>query len=559
MSENNQFDLDLDLQILPAWATQNPEENKYANFKGGGEGSPRDARSSGRQNRQGGFGGFQDRGNRPPPRGGGGGGGDRRGGPRRDDRGRDSRDDRSAPQFAPRPLEPLPDYEIDFVPESAFVQSIARQLKQSGRAYPLFNIAALFIKKPESYRVIVSTKKGADGKAIETLWKCNVDQTIWTSEKSAMDHLLKVHFATFYQAEKTATEAPKGTYTFVAQCGVSGVILGPPNYHNYQTRLHKLHTEKFSRMPFEVFKSRVKIVKDEAIVKQWIEEQSFKTEFVCLNLPEPKRLASMAEVEAHFREVHLPNVISQVDKVTVAGNQVNLLRGGGLSALFRRTLDQQRRFPLKLVTPLSQQFSGEGLHFFKVDKHVTHVSIARPRFLDVTTAPLSEGVRKVVEFVSAHPDCTRRKLFDALAPSAPAPKAAPAVTETAPAPATAATDAAPAAPVEAAAPVAAAEPQYTPEQRVVAQDLHWLVHQGHIIEFSTGKLRSARKPAPKPQPAPKPAKAKVEAGAPAVPATEAAATAPEIEVADESAPEVAAAPAEAAPAAPAPVEPPAQA
>ncbi|MEI9865273.1 MAG: hypothetical protein WDN00_12125 [Limisphaerales bacterium] len=59
---------------------------------------------------------------------------------------------------------------------------------------------------------------------------------------------------------------------------MSGAILGPPNYHDYQNQLRKLHTEKFSRMPFDMFKSRVKIVKDEAVVKKWIEDQSFKTQ-----------------------------------------------------------------------------------------------------------------------------------------------------------------------------------------------------------------------------------------------------------------------------------------
>ncbi|MGN6384633.1 MAG: hypothetical protein ACTHMT_00195, partial [Verrucomicrobiota bacterium] len=37
-------------------------------------------------------------------------------------------------------------------------------------------------------------------------------------------------------------------------------------------------------------------------------------------------------------------------------------------------------------------------------------------------------------------------------------------------------------------------------------DLHWLVHQGHVIEFANGILETAKKPAPrpaKPQPAEK--------------------------------------------------------
>jgi hypothetical protein len=94
---------------------------------------------------------------------------------------------------------------------------------------------------------------------------------------------------------------------------MSGTILGPPNYHDYQTQLRKLHAERFSRLPFEAFKARVKIVKDEAVVKKWADDQSWKAEYVCLNVPEARRLNSREEVEKHFREVHLAGVVKQVE------------------------------------------------------------------------------------------------------------------------------------------------------------------------------------------------------------------------------------------------------
>jgi hypothetical protein len=123
---------------------------------------------------------------------------------------------------------------------------------------------------------------------------------------------------------------------------MSGIILGPPNYHDYQNQLHKLHTERFSRMPFDMFKSRVKIVREEAVVKKWIEDQSFKTEYTCLNVPEATTLNSREEVEKHFREVHLPNVIKQVEKhsmseakpvIAVAGTATHRAHGGGPEAV----------------------------------------------------------------------------------------------------------------------------------------------------------------------------------------------------------------------------------
>jgi len=232
-------------------------------------------------------------------------------------------------------------------------------------------------------------------------------------------------------------------------------------------------------MPFDMFKSRVKIVRDEAVVKKWIEDQSWKTEFICLNVPEPLKLASRDEVEKHFRVTHLATIVRQVDSHEMTGPQSRSMPCRGLHQLARERWHDQQRFPLQLATYLSQQFASRGLQFFKVNKTVTHVSVARPQFLDLETTPVSENVRKIVEFIHTHPKCSRRKLFEALAPSA-LPTTRPAAEG---------------------APV----PELTPEASAIISDLHWLVHQGHVIEFANGTLETAKKPLPKP-PKPEPEK-----------------------------------------------------
>jgi hypothetical protein len=428
----------------------------------------------------------------------------------------------------------LPEVNCSLVSDEKSVDLLARQIKMTGRAYPLFDIAQMILAKPERHTLTLSVKKNAEGKPIQPIFVCAVDETPWLSEDEAVQHLLNRHFNLFYQAERTATEPPKGTYTFVAQCGMSGIVLGPPNYHDYQNRLRKLHSERFSKMPFEMYKSRVKIVRDEAVVKKWIEDQSWKTEYVCLNLPEPLKLATREDVEAHFRQVHLANVVKQVETLHMTGTASRNVPCFALRRLFRQVWEDQRRFPLQVAVVLSQQFASRGLQFFKVNKTVTHVSVARPHWLDMETVPVSEGVRQIVEFVNAHPRCSRRKLIEALAPTPAAapiavvPEAAPVATP-APvegvAPAEGASAEAAAAPVETApapAPAAPAEMQPTPEQTAVIADLHWLVHQGHVIEFANGTLETAKKPLPKPV-KPAPAQPAPEATAPA---TESAPVAP---------------------------------
>jgi hypothetical protein len=495
-------DLDLENLFQPAWAQGKSEANRFEKFTGN-EGVKPERSFSGKTGarpggprRDGGGGGFGG-GGRPggPPRAGGskfGGGGDRkpgqgfsRGGDRRDDR-RDQR--------PPAPA-PLPEIAVSFVPDEKGVEQLARQIKMTGRAYPLFQIAQLILQKPERYSVTLNVKKKADGTVAQQLFVCALDDSPWLVEDDAVAHVLKNHFATFYTAERIQTEPPKGVYTFVAQCGVSGVILGPPNHHDYQNQLRKLHAERFSRMPFDMFKERVKIVKDEAVVKKWVEDQSFKTEYVCLNVAEPLKLANLEEVEKHFRATHKDSIIKAVDTHTVAGVPSRALKSGDLQRLVRSEWEGQKYFPLVLATKLSQQFAGHGLQFFKVNKTITHVAVARPQFLDIESTPVSDNIKRIVEFINGNAKCTRRKLVEALAPS----PTVIAIKQPAAEP-TEATDAA------AAPAVAEAKPAdtTTPEQTAIIVDLHWLIHQGHVLEFADGRMETAKKPAPKPVKQPKP-------------------------------------------------------
>jgi hypothetical protein len=535
MSTLPDSEFDLDKLFLPAWA-QEPSASKYAKYEGEVE---RPERRGDRERR----------GPRPPRREGPPGlrRDDRRprgerhgllrpGGGRRKPRREDRPDFRGAQARERRePPPPLPEIEVSLRPEDKGVESLARQIKMTGRAYPLFDIAQMILQKPERHAVLFAVKKNEQGQPVQPLFICALDDTLWLSEDEAIAHVLKKHFATFYQAERTATEPPKGRYTFVAQCGLSGVVLGPPNHHDYQNHLRKLHAERFSRMPFEEYKSRVRIVRDEEIVKKWVDDQSWKTEYICLNLPEPLHLDSMEAVEKHFRETHKENIIKPVESHTLNGTAAHSLRSRDLARLVRSVAEDQRRFPLQIATVLSQQFAGHGLQFFKVNKTVTHVCVARPHYLDMTATPVSEGVKRIVEHINANPRCTRRQLVEALAPS-PAPAAAePAAGEATPAPTPEST-------------------QPTPEQTAVVADLHWLIHQGHVIEFANGVLETAKKPLPKPpKPAPTPGAAPAESVSPAEPPS-----AGETAVAERK-PEPAAATPEESPqpeSAPAPAEPP---
>lgn len=522
MSEPLNLSIDLEKAFLPAWA-QKPatDSSKYAKYDGSEESGRGPRREGGRgfdrgprrdSGERSGFGGRPGggRGGRPgfgprpggPPSAGGGAPGlqwDPTQAPPRGGRGPWREDRRDAP---PEPLIPV---DLDLRPDPAGVASLGRQIKLSGRAYPLMEVAGLVVQKPDRYEMTFRVIRGNDGKTIQPLFVCSLDDSIWLSEKEAQHHALKAHFDTFYQTDKQPCDPPKGVWTLVAV--FDDLVLGPPNYHGYQEKLRALHAQRAPRMPFEAFKSRVRIVKDETAVKQWLESQSHRLAYTTLNVPEPKTLTSMAEVEVHFMETHAAGLVKEVSSWMLRREPNAPRLPEPLQRVLRVTLDRERRFPIRTMTSLSGAFAQAGLQFFKRDKTVVHVAVARPHYLDLETTAVQPGLKRIIEFIDGNPNATRKKLLDALAPvSAPTPASTPSSgAEASPEGAAAvppSTDPANP-PTEApAAPIPAPAPEPTPEQQTVLSDLHWLVHQGHVIEFANGALETAKKPAPRPEPAP---------------------------------------------------------
>ncbi|MDP6306777.1 MAG: hypothetical protein QGH02_05490 [Verrucomicrobiota bacterium] len=488
-----ELDLDLDLEVLPAWAQKPNDAKPFANYAGEersrargrgdwGDRSPRQRDDNrGRD--------FKGRGDR-----------DRKRDGHRDRGPGASRDGGQRPKFqkpdGKRPFDkkggfrrndppPRPPLELDVAlqPEKNGVESLARQIKHTGRSYPLFDIARLILAKPERYLVVLKTRKKEDGSVAQPLFFCQVDETVWLSEDQALDHVLSRHFDTFYKTDKTEIDPPKGTYTFVAQCGMSDQILGPPNYHGYQDKLRALHADRFPRLPFDVFKSRVKIIHDEEVVKQWLDNQSWKTEYIAINLPEEARLESREAVRKHFREHHLSNLISDVSDVALKASVFNKKTPPRMQNLVRYAIDDQRRFPLKIVNMLSQEFSSHGLQFFKRKKSVTHVSVSRPHHLNLDHTPVSDSIRNIVTFVVDNQNCTRRMILDKFVPEPDKPESAEV-------------------PAEGDAPKP--DTPLSPERTAILSDLHWLVHQGHVVEYANGQMEIAPKPQPQPQKKKKP-------------------------------------------------------
>jgi len=251
------------LNFGPAWARDPSESKNLKKFKDRGS----------RDDKRGGGGRFDDR------RGGGGRG---RGGPRRDGRGGGGRGQRGGgrggnrdDQRRPRREEVPPPEGVNMriMPAEESLDLLAKRVTDSGQTFSVFDLAKVLLQSRDRFRVTFDSPE-------KPFYRCREDQSIWLTRDEAQRHLWRADWLSkFYEEVKVEGEAPKGSFSSIARCGISNELLGPPNYHGYQEKLAALHRERFSNMSLDAYKAKVRTEHGEEAVQAWLESMKTVTKW----------------------------------------------------------------------------------------------------------------------------------------------------------------------------------------------------------------------------------------------------------------------------------------
>ncbi len=448
------LEIDLAQSFLPAWARDGGNTSDVSKL------AARFDRGHDRPERHGGFDKRGDGRRGPRP--------DREkrpgGGPRRDDSSRPARghrDDsggRQPERVEQKETAAITGWQVRFLPDRTGVEGVARQIKLSMKAYPLFDLARLVLEKSERYQVELKRVE----ESAPALYQLKSDGSLWLDESTALSHALNSSLDTYYRREQVEAEPPKGNFTGIAQCGMSGVLLGPPNYHNYQSKLRETHAQKFANMSFDAYAARVRVVKDEAVIEQWKQEQCTREQFVPITEADaevpPPPLPTMADVETHFRANHVAALIIKIRERAIASGPAALNSSApAVLALTRNYWAELDRFPLPLAHSLSKQLAAKGLQIFKGRDNITFISIARPRTLNTSENPVSDSLQIMLDYIASHPFQPRPEQWKALLALRPVREGS---TE-------------------------------ADRDHAVAADLSWLLHAGHVIDYAKRGLAIA--------------------------------------------------------------------
>jgi hypothetical protein len=204
-------------------------------------------------------------------------------------------------------------------------------------------------------------------------------------------------------------------------------------------------------MSFPEYQRQIEIVNDPEIVERWKEDARSVTTFVTLQEESPLTFKSAAEAERHFRQTYLPGLLRNGTAMTVDGAVSRRLSDRALGRFIENAWVQEFRSPAKMMQELSGAFRQGGLQIFRHRKGMLFVSPIRTRPLNQETS--SASIQAVLAALAETPGINRKQLLDKLSPEG--------------------------------ADGSEARERLKPG---LASDLHWLINEGHVIEFNDGSL-----------------------------------------------------------------------
>ncbi len=414
-------------------------------------------------------------------------------------------------------------------PEDTGFAAIVKAVRASCRTFQLFEITKAVLEKNDRFVVVIQRTKAAAAEGQPAakpapLYMSMPDHLPFDTEDAAIQHAISNNLGAFFEMQEVEVEAPKGSYPIINKCGITGELLGPPNYHRYQQILQQHYAAKIKGMSFDRFRENIVSAREPEVVAAWQEKMKKATRYtwkppvartatkppmevagsaesaapVAAPVEAPAETApatvetpvapadaapaapaitfdSLEEARLHLLTHARDRMVRTVETVRFHGKNLEKLPQGEIRRALEGHIERQRRFPLDTANALRGRLRREGFTIFKKgSRGVSYVCAVKRRFR-VPGQVFSESISTLIDFIEKHPMVHVKDLPKAYLgieiPAAPA---------------------APAAPAEGASasqsPFAALPAEQSERLRKMSNDLRWLVMEGYVTEFSDGKL-----------------------------------------------------------------------
>ena len=265
----------------------------------------------------------------------------------------------------PRPL----DVDVKVLPETKALGTIIRKLQNDIHAYKLKDLAFFFLDNPSSILLKITPRAAQPNQPHQRFFQCKACGFASTREEEVADHAVAAHLCDYYDAKEIDTEPPKGNFNCVARCGLSGVLLGPPNIHEFNSVVSEMIRTKFPQMTEEQYRSHIEMVRDPEVIEQWRKGAVKKTVFFAKGQADVEGAAQLIreQAEGEFRRMFLPSLMTTPKHLMMTADMALNSPVKPLVWAVNDALAAERRAPYGMCFALRGAFHHRKLHFFRVN------------------------------------------------------------------------------------------------------------------------------------------------------------------------------------------------
>ena len=309
----------------------------------------------------------------------------------------------------------------------------------------MLQLASLYLDNPDSCIARVEVDKSVKDSMLQ---QCKLCGMIALHEETLKRHIVSAHISDFLDKTEEQRDPPSGSFSSVAQCGLSGTLLGPSNHHSYAQKLREVHSSLYSNMSLASYTARIRTIHDLETIETWKKECSQQIVYRQKG-DEAGEPMTQAKAEAWFIREIAPAQIQKTRRATVPVPLCRSIEDMGLQMAIKNEWIKEHRFPISIMMSLRGAFVSKGLHIFKAGKG-KGVSFVTPiKLAPIAIEHVTESIKEVMQYLQDNPGTARPALIKALRPDA--------------------------------------EPD-SDQVKEILSPLRWLIDRGHIIEFFNGTL-----------------------------------------------------------------------
>ena len=304
-----------------------------------------------------------------------------------------------------RPL----DVDVKILPETKALGTIIRKLQQDFHAYKLKDLAYFFLDNPSSVLLKITPRAGAEGaaEAMKSFRQCKACGFASNSEDDVLQHILTSHIGDYYDIKEIDCEPPKGNFSCVAKCGLSGVLLGPPNIHEFNGVVREMIRTRYPNMSEEQYRSHIEMVRDAEVIEQWRKSAVKKMVFVAKGAGEDAPQFTREQAEVEFRRNMLPSLMDAPKNLMITAEVALKSPVKPLVWAVRDALEAERRAPYNMCFALRGAFHHRKLHFFRANDARGPEFVTSAELKEFDAAHAIPELASVANFIAEHP-CSPR-------------------------------------------------------------------------------------------------------------------------------------------------------